>query len=553
MLDVIPIRRALISVSDKTGLAELGKALTRARVEVLSTGGTAKALREAGVEVIDVATHTGFPEMLDGRVKTLHPKIHGGLLGRRDFPKHMEQMRAHGIAPIDLVVVNLYPFEKIAGQTDASWEELIENIDIGGPAMLRSAAKNHDSVAVVCDPADYEDLIVALDVGGSTAHQMRRRLALKVFARTAAYDAAIAARLALKHEIELPDEHREACSAVGLGELLPLAGHRTSTLRYGENPHQLAAVYSVPALRTVAAGATNHGLDLAAALPLQGKELSFNNLLDADAAIFALRCLVDGQKGQNLGCIVIKHNTPCGAALSLSLKEAWQQAMKGDPLSTFGGIVALGGVVDEHTALSMSDVFLEVVVAAGFSDAALEIFARKPQLRLLALADLISAPLPRLSARSIPGGLLVQQHDGVPRNVREARVVTKRAPTEDEWRSLDLAWRLCAPVKSNAITLAQTDSAQGVRLIAAGGGQTSRVDSARIAVSKAREHKHDPAGSACGSDAFFPFADGLLVLADAGVTAVAQPGGSKRDDEVIAAADARNMTMVFVGERHFRH
>ena len=553
MLDVIPIRRALISVSDKTGLPELGKALARAKVEVLSTGGTAKALRETGLEVIDVATHTGFPEMLDGRVKTLHPKIHGGLLGRRDFPKHMEQMQAHGIAAIDLVVVNLYPFEKIAGQTDASWEELIENIDIGGPAMLRSAAKNHDSVVVVCDPADYEDLIVALDVGGSTAHQLRRRLALKVFARTAAYDAAIAARLALKHEIELPEEHREACAAAGLGEILPLVGHRTSTLRYGENPHQLAAVYAVPR--------ANKELDLATALPLQGKELSYNNLLDADAAIFALRCLVDGQPAadKKTGAVVVKHNTPCGAALSSSSSAgsatltAWQEALKGDPLSTFGGIVAIGGIIDDHTAHAMSDVFLEVVVAAGFTDAAREIFAKKTQLRLLALPELLTAPLPRLSARSIPGGLLVQQHDGAPRAVRDAKVVTKRAPTDAEWRALDLAWRLCAPVKSNAITLARADANGDVILIAAGGGQTSRVDSARIAVSKALEHKHDPAGSACGSDAFFPFADGLLVLADAGVTAVAQPGGSKRDDEVIAAADARKMTMVFVGERHFRH
>jgi phosphoribosylaminoimidazolecarboxamide formyltransferase/IMP cyclohydrolase len=549
MLDVIPIRRALISVSDKTGLPELGKALARAKVEVLSTGGTAKALREVGLEVIDVATHTGFPEMLDGRVKTLHPKIHGGLLGRRDFPRHMEQMQAHGIASIDLVVVNLYPFEKIAGQTDASWEELIENIDIGGPAMLRSAAKNHDSVVVVCDPADYEDLIVALDVGGSTAHQMRRRLALKVFARTAAYDAAIAARLTLKHEIELPEEHREACAAAGLGEVLPMVGHRTSTLRYGENPHQLAAVYSVPSLRKE--------LDLATALPLQGKELSYNNLLDADAAVFALRCLIDGQdkREAKTGAVVIKHNTPCGAALSSSPSSSWKQALKGDPLSAFGGIVAVGGIIDDHTAHAMSDVFLEVVVAAGFTDGAREIFAKKTQLRLLAIPDLVTAPLPRLSARSIPGGLLMQQHDGVPRSVREAKVVTKRAPTDDEWRALDLAWRLCAPVKSNAITLAKVDPVSGgdVVLIASGGGQTSRVDSARIAVSKAKEHKHDPAGSSCGSDAFFPFADGLIVLADAGVAAVAQPGGSKRDDEVIAAADSRNLAMVFVGERHFRH
>ncbi len=544
MLDVIPIRRALISVSDKTGLEKLGKALARANVEVLSTGGTAKALREAGVVVKEVADHTGFPEMLDGRVKTLHPKIHGGLLGRRDFPTHREQMKAHGIEPIDLVIVNLYPFEKIAGRTDASWEELIENIDIGGPAMLRSAAKNHDSVAVVCDVADYEDIAVALDVGGGTAHALRRRLALKVFARTAAYDAAIAARLALKHEIELPDDRRDPAAAAGLGEVLPIMATRTSTLRYGENPHQLGAVYSVPSLR--------RELDIASVAPLQGKELSYNNLLDADAAVYALRCLIDGADKTKTGAVVIKHNTPCGAALSSSPAKAWAQALKGDPVSAFGGIVCFGGVVDEAAATAMADVFLEVVVAEGFDEGARAVLAKKTQLRLLEVKDLTTAPLPRHAIRSIPGGLLVQQHDGIPKNVREGTVVTKRAPSDEEWRTLDVAWRLCAPVKSNAITLARVVGDDAI-LIAAGGGQTSRVDSARIAVSKAREHKHELNGSVCGSDAFFPFADGLQVLADAGVTAVAQPGGSKRDAEVIAAADAAGMAMVTLGERHFRH
>jgi phosphoribosylaminoimidazolecarboxamide formyltransferase/IMP cyclohydrolase len=542
MLDVLPIRRALISVSDKAGLPELAAALARRGVEVLSTGGTAKVLRECGCTVKDVAEHTGFPEMLDGRVKTLHPKIHGGLLARRDFASHLEQIAAHDIAPIDLVVVNLYPFEKIAGQADASWDELIENIDIGGPSMLRSAAKNHDAVTVVCDPVDYDDVIVALDVVGGTAHAQRRRLALKVFARTAAYDAAIAARLALKFELEQPDDRREPCASAGLGEFLPLVGKRTSSLRYGENPHQQAAVYKV---------ASGSELDLASVEPLQGKELSYNNLLDADAAIYALRCLVDGSEG-GPAAVVVKHNTPCGAARSTSTTLAWKHALAGDPVSAFGGIVAFAGTVDGDCARAVSDTFLEVIVAQRFDDEAREILSKKSQLRLLELPGLVTRPLPRHAVRSIPGGLLVQQHDRVPSSVRDGTVVTKRAPTEAEWQALDLAWRLCAPVKSNAITLANTVDGQ-VRLIAAGGGQTSRVDSARIAVSKATEHGHSLKGAAAGSDAFFPFADGLLVLADAGITAVAQPGGSKRDDEVIAAANERGIAMVMIGARHFRH
>jgi phosphoribosylaminoimidazolecarboxamide formyltransferase/IMP cyclohydrolase len=402
-------------------------------------------------------------------------------------------------------------------------------------------------------------VIVALDVGGGTAHALRRRLALKVFARTAAYDAAIAARLALKSELEMPEDRREPCVSAGLGDVLPIVARRVSALRYGENPHQLAAVYRAPT-----AGAE---VDLASAEPLQGKELSYNNLLDADAAVYALRALVDradadagvdaragaDDDGQaRAGVVIIKHNTPCGAARSSTLLGAWRQALKGDPVSAFGGIVAVGGVVDETAALAMSEVFLELVVAAGFTDGARAVFAKKPQLRLLAVADLLTAPLPRHAVRSVAGGLLVQQHDGAPCAVRSGRVVTKRAPTAAEWRALDVAWRLCAPVKSNAITLARVDGDDAL-LIGAGGGQTSRVDSARIAVAKAHEHKHDTHGAAVGSDAFFPFADGLLVLADAGVTAVAQPGGSKRDDEVIAAADARGIAMVFCGERHFRH
>ncbi|MCC7071231.1 MAG: bifunctional phosphoribosylaminoimidazolecarboxamide formyltransferase/IMP cyclohydrolase [Deltaproteobacteria bacterium] len=534
-IDVVPVRRALVSVSDKTGLAELGRALAASEVEVLSTGGTAKALREAGCTVREVADFTGFPEMLDGRVKTLHPKIHGGLLGRRDDPKHLAQMEAHGIVPIDLVVVNLYPFEKIAGQADAHWDELIENIDIGGPSMLRSAAKNHDAVAVVCDPADYSELLAALDVAGGTTLAERRKWALKVFARTAAYDGAIAARLALKVEQEAGAD-AEPCVKAGLGPVLSLVGSRTSSLRYGENPHQLAAVYTTP----------GDALDLAGATPLQGKELSYNNLLDADAAVFALKCLTEGNKGP--AAAIIKHNTPCGAARGVDLLSAWKGALAGDPVSAFGGIVAFSHEVDGATAAAMAEVFLEVIVAPAFSADARAAFAKKSALRLLEVENLATAPLPRLAFRSVAGGLLVQEHDRPTLDVRGGRVVTKRGPTDAEWESLDLAFRLCAPVKSNAITLVKDGM-----LLAAGGGQTSRVDSAKIAVAKAAEHKHDVRGAALGSDAFFPFADGLQVGIDAGVTAVAQPGGSKRDEEVIAAADQAGIAMVFTGRRHFRH
>ena len=537
-LDVVPIRRALISVSDKVGVVELGRALAGHQVEILSTGGTAKALRDAGLAVKDISDFTGFPEMLDGRVKTLHPKVHGGLLGRRDEATHLQQMKAHGIEPIDLVVVNLYPFEKVAGQSDATWDALIENIDIGGPSMLRSAAKNHESVAVVCDAGDYSLLIAALEAGGTTL-EMRRAWALKVYARTAAYDGAIAQRLALRLEQEMPPERMEPCASRGMGPLFAFTASRTSSLRYGENPHQMSAVYKT----------TSHkeALDIASAKALQGKELSYNNLLDADAAVYALRCLVDGQP-QKTAAVVVKHNTPCGAARAGSAREAWHKALAGDPVSAFGGIVAFGTVVDEETANALGEVFLEVILAPDFTQGARAVLAKKTALRLLAVPELVSAPMPHLAMRSIPGGILVQEHDRAPIAVKEGKVVTKRAPTDDEWQGLDVAFRLCAPVKSNAITLARPDM-----LLAAGGGQTSRVDSARIAIAKAKEHKHELQGAACGSDAFFPFADGLLVLAEAGVTAVAQPGGSKRDEEVIAAADAHGIAMVMLGERHFRH
>jgi phosphoribosylaminoimidazolecarboxamide formyltransferase/IMP cyclohydrolase len=535
-LDVVPIRRALISVSDKTGLVELGQALAKRNVEILSTGGTSKALKDAGIPVKDVADFTGFPEMMDGRVKTLHPKVHGALLGRRDDDKHLAAMREHHIEPIDLVVVNLYPFEKIAGQADAHWDELIENVDIGGPSMLRSAAKNHDAVAVVCDIADYSELLAAFELRGGTDHAERRRWAIKVFERTARYDAAIAQRLALKLDLEHDPHDVEPCAKAGLGPVFAPVGRRAASLRYGENPHQMAAVYAVP----------GDAIDLATAPPLQGKELSYNNMLDADAALYSLRCLVDGTNRQ--GITIIKHNTPCGAARANSVHEAWTAALAGDPVSAFGGIVAASHLVDEDLARSMAELFLEVVLAPGFSDGARAVFAKKTGLRLLEVPNLSTGSLPKRSVRSIAGGLLVQEADRAPKSVRDGTVVTARAPTDAEWAALDVAFRLCAPVKSNAITLVK-----GEQLIGAGGGQTSRVDSVRIAVQKAREHKHDTSGAALGSDAFFPFPDGLLAAADAGVTAVAQPGGSKKDDDVIATANSRGIAMVMLGERHFRH
>lgn len=535
-LDVVTLRRALLSVSDKTGIVDLGRALSVRGVEILSTGGTAKALKDAGIDVREVSDFTGFPEMLDGRVKTLHPKIHGGLLGRRDLPDHVAQMQKHGIEPIDLVVVNLYPFEKVAGQSDALWEELIENIDIGGPSMLRSAAKNHDAVTVVCDPADYPEVIASIELQSGTTRAQRRKLALKVFQHTARYDGAIAARLALRTELELPPDEVEPCAKAGLGPVLASVIERTSSLRYGENPHQQAAVYR----------SRGEALDLAGAVPLQGKELSYNNLLDADAALFALRCLVDGTTAP--GAVVVKHNTPCGAARASSTKEAWTRALAGDPVSAFGGIVAFSTPVDGDTAAAMGDIFLEVIVAPAFTAEARAFLAKKSALRLLEIQNLVTAPLPHLAMRSIPGGLLVQEHDRPTLDVRSGRVVTKRAPTEEEWRALDVAFRLCAPVKSNAITFVKDEM-----LLSAGGGQTSRVDSVKIAVAKAKEHKHGLQGAALGSDAFFPFADGLLAAVEAGITTVAQPGGSKRDDEVIAAADKHGVAMVFTGRRHFRH
>ncbi|MCP4502950.1 MAG: bifunctional phosphoribosylaminoimidazolecarboxamide formyltransferase/IMP cyclohydrolase [Deltaproteobacteria bacterium] len=531
-------KRALLSVSNKEGIAELGKALAAAGFGLLSTGGTAKVLREAGLEVEDVADYTGHPEILDGRVKTLHPKVHGGLLARRE-ENHLAQLTEHQIDLIDVVVVNLYPFAE-AAKKDADWDTLIENVDIGGPSMLRSAAKNHQWVTVLCDPADYENIVSHLAEESSTSSesrssedrlQERRRLALKAFAHTAAYDARISFELR-KRVSSLKNE-----SAVRL-QSPPLSDDPANELRYGENPHQVACVKAHD----------DDEISLAGTQPLQGKALSYNNLLDADAALFALRCLVDGQTEVGKGCVVIKHGTPCGAAQHEHTATAFARARSGDPVSAFGGIVALGGELDEETAAAMSDLFLEVIVASGFSDAARALLAKKKNLRLLQIPNLVNGNLPSVQSRSISGGTLLQAHDLPFLKMCEAKVATKRAPTDDEKRALDIAFRMGVSVRSNAITLASAS-----QLLSSGGGQTSRVDAVHLAVKKAREHDHNVQGAALGSDAFFPFADGVLAAIEAGVTCIAQPGGSKRDDEVIAACDEHNVAMVFTGERHFRH
>ncbi len=521
--DLVPITRALVSVSDKEGLVPLGRALVAQGVEILSTGGSAASLRAAGVPVKDVSDHTGFPEILDGRVKTLVPQIHGGLLGRRELPTHREQMAAHGIAPIDLLVSNLYPFERTvaAGAAEA---DCIENIDVGGPAMIRAAAKNHDHVAVLTDPAQYPALLDALAAGG-TRLALRRQWAAAAFARTAAYDAAIAAWFAAREGETFPPR-------------LTVSGTLRQTLRYGENPHQRAAFY-----------ATGNRPGVATARQVQGKELSYNNLNDTDAA---LECVAEFAQPT---IAIIKHANPCGVASAPSLSQAWDLALRCDPVSAFGGIVAMNRPLDAATAERIAGLFTEVVVAPAADDAAFQALARKKNVRLLLTGSLPDPAAPGLQLRSVAGGLLVQTRDDGRVTADMLRVVTQRAPTEAELADLLFAFRVCKHVKSNAIVYAREAATVGI-----GAGQMSRVDSARIAGWKAAEAARAAGlpgrlteGSVAASDAFFPFADGLQALVEAGATAVIQPGGSLRDDDVIAAADKAGIAMVFTGMRHFRH
>jgi phosphoribosylaminoimidazolecarboxamide formyltransferase/IMP cyclohydrolase len=524
----VHIRRALISVTDKTGLDTLGGALHRHGIELISTGGTATALRALGLAVTDVSDMTGFPEMLDGRVKTLHPGVHGGLLAVRGKAEHEAAIAAHNIAPIDLLVVNLYAFEQ-ALSTSRPFETMIETIDIGGPAMIRSAAKNHAGVAVVIDPSDYGALMSELDAsGGSVSPAFRRTLAAKAFARTAAYDAAISEWLA-----------QEAGLATPLYRAF--AGKLAQTLRYGENPHQAAALYATAASRP----------GVVSARQVQGKELSYNNIADADAA-FELAAEL-GMTGNAVA--IIKHANPCGAATAGTLAEAYTKALMCDPVSAFGGIVALSGKLDVAAASEIAKIFTEVVIAPEADPEALKILSAKAGVRVLLTGALPDPRAPGDQVRSVAGGLLVQQRDA--RTIAEAsfKVVTKRAPTEAEAADLRFAFTLAKHVKSNAIVYARDAATVGI-----GAGQMSRVDSARNAAWKAAEAAkaaglEEPltAGSVAASDAFFPFADGLEAIAAAGATAVIQPGGSMRDGEVVAAADALGLAMVLTGQRHFRH
>jgi phosphoribosylaminoimidazolecarboxamide formyltransferase/IMP cyclohydrolase len=524
-----PVTRALLSVSDKTGLIEFARALAAHGIDLVSTGGTAKAIAAAGLKVSDVSDLTGFPEMMDGRVKTLHPKVHGGLLAIRDNAEHAQAMKDHGIAPIDLLVVNLYPFEATV-EKGASYEDCIENIDIGGPAMIRAAAKNHDDVAVVVEPQDYQAVLDELATNkGSTTIALRRRLAAKAYARTAAYDAAISNWFAIQLKTEAPDYR-----AVG--------GRLIQSLRYGENPHQTAAFYRTPDGRP---GVTT-------ARQLQGKELSYNNINDTDAAY---ECIAEFDATRTAACVIVKHANPCGVAEGSNLVEAYRKALACDSTSAFGGIVALNRTLDAEAARAITEIFTEVIVAPDATDEAIAIVAAKKTLRLLLAGSLPDPRAAGLTYKTVAGGLLVQSRDNAVVDDMILKAVTKRQPTDAELRDLKFAFRVAKHVKSNTIVYAKDLATVGI-----GAGQMSRIDSARIAARKAQDAAAEmklaepmTKGSVVASDAFFPFADGLLVAIEAGATAVIQPGGSVRDDEVIKAADDAGIAMVLTGVRHFKH
>jgi phosphoribosylaminoimidazolecarboxamide formyltransferase / IMP cyclohydrolase len=528
--DLVPVRRALVSLSDKTGVEGLATGLARHGVEIVSTGGTAAKLRATGAEVRDISDLTGFPEMMDGRVKTLHPKVHGALLGVRDNPGHASAMEEHQIAPIDLVVVNLYPFLNTV-MSGADRDTVIENIDIGGPSMVRSAAKNHADVAIVTDPTDYAELLAELDAnGGATSLDFRRKLAAKAYALTAEYDSTIAQWFAFADQ----------------GERWPaswtLSSRLKMPLRYGENPHQSAALY-------LPIGPTAHGV--AQAEQVQGKELSYNNLNDANAALELVAEFRDGDPT----LVIVKHANPCGVATRATLVEAWTEALACDSISAFGGIVATNRPLDGATAEAITTIFTEVVVAPDADEDAKAIFAKRRNLRLLLTGTLPDPARGGTSLALIAGGLLVQDRDNGRVTRDQLKCVTRRRPTEQEMRDCLFAWTVAKHVKSNAIVYARDGVTAGI-----GAGQMNRRDSSRIAALRAKEAAEangwsEPrtVGSAIASDAYFPFADGLLAAADAGATAVIQPGGSIRDDEVIAAADEAGLAMLFTGMRHFRH
>ena len=521
------VERALISVFDKTGVLDFAKRLSALKIEILSTGGTAKLLRDSGVSVKDVSEFTGWPEMLGGRVKTLHPKVHGGLLFRRNLAEDQKQAKEHGIAPIDLVVVNLYPFEATAARAGLTAEELIENIDIGGPTMLRSAAKNWESVTVVGDPADYDAVAKELEADKETSLATRLALARKVFATTSRYDGMITTEL---ERLSAESGHATLVAKEALPQRVNIALEKLQPLRYGENPHQAAALY-------VPAGRAPFGL--AAARQLQGKELSYNNLVDLESA----RSLA--AEFQQPAAVIIKHNNPCGTSEQSTLRDAYVKALAGDPVSAFGGVLAFNREVDAATAEEVAKLFVECIAAPGFDARAKEILAAKKNLRLLELPAGGLEPERELQLKRVLGGMLIQQPDLGELDLAALKVVTRRAPTSDELATMKFAWKVSKHVKSNAIVFAREGATLGV-----GAGQMSRVDSVKIAVMKAQASLQ---GSVVASDAFFPFADGVEEAAKAGAVAVIQPGGSVRDNDVIAAADRLGMAMVFTGMRHFLH
>jgi len=509
------IQRALLSISDKTGLVEFAKFLAGKGVELISTGGTAKALREAGVKVMELSDYTGFPEMMDGRVKTLHPKVHGGLLQRRDLETHRQQAKQHGIPTIDLVVVNLYPFEQTVAKPDCTTELAIENIDIGGPSMLRSAAKNHDSVTVVVDPGDYAAVQKEMEKAGDTTAETRRKLAAKVFRHTSHYDHLISSYLTRLVEPDL------------LQETAGIVRRKAQALRYGENPHQKAALY---------------GGFLDSFRQLHGKELSYNNVLDLSAAAGLMAEFRDSEPT----LAILKHTNPCGVGSGKKLAEAWEKAFATDRQAPFGGILAANRALDGDTAKAIAEIFSEVILAPSFSPEALQILQAKKNLRLIENREKSGAGWDYRSVRG--GGLLVQEADEKGDQEKEWKVVTRRQPTESEMRAMRFGWKVVRHVKSNAIVYSTQDRTLGI-----GAGQMSRVDSSRIAVWKAGEARLSLKGSAVASDAFFPFPDGLEAAAQAGATTAIQPGGSVKDAEVIAAADRLGVAMIFTGRRHFRH
>jgi len=523
------VTRALLSVSDKSGLLEFARALALHGVELVSTGGTARAIAEAGLKVKDVSELTGFPEMMDGRVKTLHPKVHGGLLAIRNNQDHAQAMKSHGIGPIDLLIVNLYPFEATVDK-GADFEECIENIDIGGPAMIRAAAKNHNDVAVVVDAGDYQAVLDELKANkGATTLHLRRQLAAKAYARTAAYDAAISNWFAGELDTEAPD-------------FRAFGGRLIQALRYGENPHQKAAFYRLPERRP----------GVSTLRQLQGKELSYNNINDTDAAF---ECVAEFDPRRTAACVIVKHANPCGVAEGPDLATAYRRALACDSTSAYGGIIALNRKLDAETAQAVTEIFTEVIIAPDATDDAIAVVAKRRNLRLLLTGGLPNPRAIGLTAKTVAGGLLVQSRDNAVVDDMTLKVATKRAPTQAEMRDLMFAFRVAKHVKSNTIIYAKDLATVGI-----GAGQMSRVDSARIAARKAEDAARElklaaplTQGSVVASDAFFPFADGMLACIEAGATAVIQPGGSVRDNEVTEAADAHGIAMVFTGVRHFRH